>query len=278
MERDLSDLIDLMTRQAGGAHDVRRRSSSDSPSRWIIRIAAGAAIIVLLAAIAATLWSRAPGRSAALAVVADVDFDVSIAQREAIKHLVCTIRTTNDSAQRATALQKISHFAVKIPVEALREIEREALRGCSMASADRQDAGRPMTWRHGEIAVRSNPVVVAFFYPGDLIVTGLYEASILSGVYPLARLIDDLIRSIGDLLVGAVSLCFWCLALRFGFILTVILAGMNLAARRQDETRPERASAELSPCAATAATDTPAPAQEIFARDYNDASDTSFRA
>ncbi len=244
----------------------------------MIRIAAGAVIFALLAAIAAMLWSRAPGRSASLAAAADVDFDVTIAEREAIKRLVCTIRTTNDSAQRATALQKISHFAVKIPVEALREIELEALRGCSMASPDRPDAGRPIAWRHGEIAVRSNPVVVAFFYPGDLIITGLHEASILSGAYPLARLIDDLIRSIGDLFVGAVSLCFWCLVLRFGFILTAILAGMNLPARRQDETGPERASARLSPRAEAAAPDTPASAQKTFVRDYNVASDTSFRA
>lgn len=272
----MSDLMTFQSERASSETGFLVRKGETSPSAMVFRISAMIVIGAVAIAIGTMLWARAPMLPEPTNMATVASDGIPVKDREAIKGLICTIRSANDAPTRMAALQRMNSLAAKISVDALREIEHAALRTCLSTAVNRSVDEPQVSWRHDRIAPRKSTIVAVALLPGDLVITGLYEVAILTSVYSVARLIDGVIHSIGDLFIGIVSMCFWCLALRLAFMLTVILLGVDGVRHFAERPRLLEASAELLPARETSP---PEPAAEQpVSRDYLTSSDHSFRS
>ena len=83
------------------------------------------------------------------------------------------------------------------------------------------------------LPIRESTLSAVFFFPGDLILLGIQKAATSFHLRWLDALVMVLLGELGDLVVGSMSFCVWCLFIRVLFLLTLLVITADAVRERK---------------------------------------------
>jgi hypothetical protein len=152
-------------------------------------------------------------------------------RRIALKWFMCATQGASD-ANFASAARNWQHrLSSGLDLENLRMVEAQARQDCVAPRTVEAERNAHISWRHQDIGPRHTVLGTAFFFPGDVFVTGVYQLAVAVVADVLADAITYLIRQFGDWFIGSLSVCIWCMAFRVAFIIAMALLAIDLMRR-----------------------------------------------
>ena len=152
-------------------------------------------------------------------------------RRIALKWFICATQGASDASFANAARNWQHRLSSGLDLENLRMVEAQARQDCAAPRTVEAERNAHISWRHQDIGPRHTLLGTAFFFPGDVLVTGVYQLAVAVVADVLADAITYLIRQLGDWFIGSLSVCIWCMAFRVVFIIAMALLAIDLMRR-----------------------------------------------
>lgn len=148
----------------------------------------------------------------------------------AFKWFSCVVQGASSVNLAVAARQWQQRVASGLDLDTQRRAQADAVTSCAVAKQDPAAALGASASRL-TLPIRQSLVAALFFLPGDVLLLGMQKMALGLSLNWLERALAALHFEFGDWMLGSVSVCFWCVFLRFVFLLVVLVLTAEVVGR-----------------------------------------------